>query len=172
MTYKQKYQLLLVGILAFTFIAYWLAFGKTWAAYSKTKTLQQQLSNADQAWKQIQTYQQQLKELEAEQNNQNFSQNTLFQKVTNFCHDKKLAIREMPESKVYKQQDIKILHNPIKVEGSYIPIVQLLYELEQKQKLGKVVSVEFNLGKNLQNRKKELVASIYLQNILNDSGKK
>ena len=64
-----------------------------------------------------------------------------------------------------EQQDLKILHNPIKVEGTFIPMVKLLYNLEQTQQLGRIVSVEFNLGKNYQSRQAELTANIQLQNI-------
>ena len=165
MNYKQKYQLLLGGIALFLIITYFLAFGKTWTAYQKTTQLQEQLSSAGQAWQEIESYQRQLKKLESEQNNQSFTQNYLFQKVTEFCQENKLSIQEMPESIVYKQQDMAILHNPMKVEGTFIPIVQLLYELEQKQQLGRIVSVEFNLGKNHQSRQPELTANIQLQNI-------
>jgi hypothetical protein len=171
MNYKQKYQGLLGGIVLFLVIAYYLAFGKTWTAYQTTNQLQQQLSNAGQAWQEIEGYQRQLKKLESEQNNQFFTQNYLFQKVTTFCQENKLAIQEMPESIVYEQQDVEILHNPIKVEGTFVPIVQLLYNLEQKQQLGRIVSVEFNLGKNYQSRQAELTANIHLQNIQNKAKK-
>lgn len=171
MNYKQKYQLLLGGIALFLVIAYSLAFDKTWTAYQTTNQLQQQLSSAGQAWQQIENYQEQLKQLESEQNNQFFTQNYLFQKVTSFCQENKLAIQEMPESIVYKQQDVKILHNPIKVEGTFVPMVRLLYNLEQKEQLGRVVSVEFNLGKNYQSRQSELTAHIQLQNIQNQEKK-
>jgi hypothetical protein len=167
MNYKQKYQLLLGGIALFTLIAYWLAFGKTWTAYSNTKVMQQQFASTGQIWQQIESYQQQLEDLDAGQNNQFFTQNYLFQKVTSFCQKNKLAIQEMPESIIYEQQDMEILHNPISVQGTYIPMVKLLYNLEQTNKLGRIVSVEFDLGKNYQSRKKELTANIYLQNIQN-----
>ena len=168
MDYKKKYQLLLAGIVCFCFLSYWLAFGKTWSAYKKTQQLQQQHSNAGQAWQQIEQYQRQLNQLEAQQSNQNFTQNRLFQQVTAFCQERQLAIQDMPESMVYNEQDMQILHNPIKVEGAFIPMVQLLHELEQTQRLGRIVSVDFNLAKNHRSRQTELTASIYLQNIQNN----
>lgn len=171
MNYKQKYQLLLGGIVLFLIVAYSLAFGKTWRAYQTSMELEQKLSSAGQAWQEIERYQKQLKQLESEQNNQSFTQNNLFQKVSSFCQENKLAIQEMPESVVYEQQDLEILHNPIKVEGTFIPMVQLLYNLEQKQQLGRIVSVEFNLGKNYQSRQPELTAHIQLQNIQNKAKK-
>lgn len=171
MNYKQKYQLLLGGIALFLIIAYSLAFGKTWTAYQTTTQLEQKLSSAEQAWQEIEGYQRQLKQLESEQNNQSFTQNNLFQKVSSFCQENKLAIQTMPESVVYEQQDVEILNNSIKVEGTFIPMVQLLYNLEQKQQLGRVVSVEFNLGKNYQSRQAELTANIHLQNVQNNAKK-
>lgn len=167
MDYQQKYKLLLGGIALFLIIAYWLAFSKTWTAYQESAHLEQQLSSAGQAWQDIESYQQQIQQLEAQQNNQSFTQNYFFQKVTSFCQEHQLAIQEMPESRVYEQQDVEILHNPLKVEGQFIPMVKLLYHLEQEEQLGRVVAVEFNLGKNYQSRKEELTAHIHLQNIQN-----
>lgn len=167
MDYQQKYKLLLGAIALFLVVAYWLAFSKTWQAYQTSAALEQQLSSAGQAWQDIESYQQQIQQLEAQQNNQSFTQNYFFQKVTSFCQEQQLAIQDMPESRVYEQQDVEILHNPLKVEGQFIPMVRLLYHLEQEEQLGRVVSVEFNLGKNYQSRKEELTAHIHLQNIQN-----
>lgn len=167
MNYQKKYKLLLGGMALFLLLAYWLAFSKTWTAYQKASTLEQQLSSAGQAWQDIESYQQQIKQLEAQQNNQSFTQNYFFQKVASFCQERQLAIQAMPESVIYEQQEVEILHNPIQVEGHFVPMVELLYHLEQEKQLGRVVSVEFNLGKNYQNRQEELTASIYLQNIQN-----
>ena len=85
--------------------------------------------------------------------------------MTNFCQEKQLSILQMPASTIYKEQGIEILHNPIKVKGDFVPIVELLYELEQQQQLGNIVSVEFETKRNVQNRQKELSATFYLQNI-------
>ena len=165
MDYKKKYQLFLGGVVVFLFLSYWLAFGKTWNAYRASQQLTQQQSSAGQAWQQIEQYEQQLAHLEKQQGNPSFSQNYLFQQVTTFCQEQGLSIQSMPESIVYKEQDMQILHNPITVEGAFIPMVKLLYELEQQQHLGQVVSVDFKLGKNYQSRQQELTAAIYLQNI-------
>ncbi|BDS14298.1 hypothetical protein [Aureispira anguillae] len=171
MNYKQKYQALLGGIVLFVVLAYFLAFGKTWTAYRTTTQLEQRLSNAAQAWKDIETYQHQLNQLSKEQNNQHFTPNNLFQKVTGFCQENKLGIKGMSEPTVYQQEDMVILQNAIRVEGTFIPMVELLYTLEQKEQLGRVVSAEFELTKNYQSRKKELIGTIYLQNIQHQSSK-
>lgn len=171
MDYKQKYQLLLGGIVVFALIAYVLAFGKTWTAYQATTSIEKQLSSAEHAWQQIGAYKQQLKQLEKAQGNESFTQNSLFQKVTSFCQEHQLAIQEMPESIVYQEEDMEILYNPIKVEGSFISMIKLLYNIEQEEKLGRVVGAEFKLTKNYQSRKKELTAHIHLQNIQNKTSK-
>lgn len=169
MDYKKKYQLFLGGLVLFLLLSYWLAFGKTWNAYHTSQQLAKQQSNAGQAWQQIEQFEQQLANLDAQQNGQSFSQNYLFQQVTTFCQENGLSIQSMPESIIYQEQDVQILHNPIKVEGAFIPMVELLYELEQHQHLGQVVSVDFAMGKNYQSRQQELTASIYLQNIKTNS---
>jgi hypothetical protein len=164
MSSKKKYQLLWLGISLFCLIAWWLAFSKTWSAYQQSKQIQNQLVEAGSAWQEIEYYEQQLNQIE-EQNNRPFTPSLLFNEVTNFCQEKQLSILQMPASTIYKEQGIEILHNPIKVKGDFVPIVELLYELEQQQQLGNIVSVEFETKRNVQNRQKELSATFYLQNI-------
>ena len=167
MDYKKRYQLLVGGAFLFLLLAYWLAFGKTWALYQEVSELEERQANAGQAWQEISSFEQQLEQLDAQQNNPSFTQNQLFQKVTAFCQEQQLAIQAMPESAIYEEQDVSILHNSIQVQGAFIPMVRLIYALERQQQLGRVVSVEFSTKKNLRTRNRELSASIALQNIQN-----
>lgn len=167
MNYKKRYQLLLGGAILFLVVAYWLAFSKTWRLRQEVVQLEQQRSNAGQLLQDIQHYEHQLTQLEAQQGNGAFTQNQLFQSVTTFCQEHQLAIQALPESRIYQEQDLHILHNEIQVQGAFIPMVQLIYALEQEQHLGRVVSVDFGSKRNPRSRQEELSASIYLQNIQN-----
>lgn len=165
MDYKKRYQLLLLGAGLFLVIAYWLAFGKTWRLRQEVVQLDQQRSSAGQAWQEIEHYEQQLAQLETKQGSGAFTQNQLFQTVTAFCQERQLAIQDLPESSIYKEQDLHILHNAIQVQGAFIPMVQLIYLLEQERRLGRVVSVDFETKRNPRSRQEELRATIHLQNI-------
>lgn len=167
MDYKKKYRLLLGGAFLFLLLAYALAFGKTWAAYRATARLEQQLSNAGRAWQEIESYERELRQLDTEPSGTPFSQNALFQRVADFCQEHRLAIQAMPESTVYREQDLQLLHNTIRVQGDFIAMVRLLYYLEQEQRLGRIVSVEFALERNYQRRAEELTAHLHLQNVQN-----
>ena len=165
MTEQQRYRLLLGGAFLFLLLAYGLAFGKTWDLYQETQQLDQQRSSAGRAWQEIEQYQQQLQQLEAQQGPGRFDPNDLFQSVTAFCQEHQLAIQSMPESAQYQEQDLVILHHTIQVQGAFVPMVQLLYALEQEQQLGRVVSVAFSAKRNNRTRTRELTATIALQNI-------
>lgn len=169
MDYQKKYRLLIGGAVLFLLLAYLLAFSKTWTAYQTANQLEQRLSNAGQAWQEIEEYQRRLDQLETQQSGSSFTPNQLFQHVAAFCQDHHLAIQAMPASTVYQQQDVEILHNPIHVQGAFIPMVKLLYDLERTQHLGRVVSVEFALERNYQSRLEELTAKIHLQNVQNNA---
>lgn len=164
MNNKKKYQLLWGGIALFSIIAWWLAFGKTWSIYTDNLVMKKQLAKADNAWQEIEYYEQQLKTIE-KQNSRPFTPALLFSEVTDFCQQHQLSIIKMPASTIYTEQEIEILQNPIEVQGHFVPMVELIYELEQKQQLGNVVSVVFDTKKNIRSRQKELTATIYLQNI-------
>ena len=168
MTSKKKYQLLCLGTILFFFIAWQLAFGKTWAAYQQTHQIQNKLVQAGNAWQEIEYYEQQLKKIN-KQSSRIFTPELLFSEVTNFCQKKKLAIIQMPLSTKYIEQGIEVLHNPIQVKGSFKATVELLHELEQKQQLGNIVSVEFKTKRNIKSRQLELITTLYLQNIKTQS---
>lgn len=169
MDYKKRYKLLLGGAALFLLVAYWLAFHKTWNLRQEVVQLAQQRSNAGQLLQEIGYYEQQLAQLEAQQGSSTFTQNQLFQSVTNFCQEHRLIIQALPESRIYPEQDLHILHNEIQVTGAFIPIVQLIYTLEQEEHLGRVVSVDFGSKRNPRSREEELIATIHLQNIQKQS---
>ena len=164
---KKKYHILLSGTFLFCLLAYWLAFGKTWNLYCSVQQLQQQKSSATGILQEINALQKQTEKMNKGQQNKGFTQNYFFQSMTAYCQEQKLAIHEMPQSKIYRQEDLEILQNHLLVEGNFVPMVRLINELEDKQQLGRVVSAEFMLTKNFQSRKNELTAALSIQNIQN-----
>lgn len=163
-TYKKKVVALLLGSLGFLIIAYWLTISKTVEAYTDNSSMQERLAQATTVEKDISHYQQLLSNLDKQQHNQ-FSQEALFEFSTNFCQEHKLVIKKMPQASIALQNDYKIMTNLIEVEGNFIAITQLLYALEQEEKLGHIVSCQYQLRKNRESRTQELIGAIYLQNI-------
>lgn len=163
-TYKKKVTALILGSLAFLILAYWLTISKTVIAYRTNNSMQERLAEASTVEKDISHYQQLLSNLDKQQQNQ-FSQETLFEFSTNFCQEHKLVIKKMPQANIAVQNDYNIMTNLIEVEGNFIAITQLIYALEQEEKLGHIVSCQYQLAQNRESRKQELVAAIYLQNI-------
>lgn len=99
-------------------------------------------------------------------------QELLLEKVSNYCNDNKLILKELPQTHIYKNRDYNIETNMVVVEGSFIKLLKLVYMLEQEFKLGKVISVKFESEKDLITKKIRLSASIYFQNIKNNINEK
>lgn len=85
--------------------------------------------------------------------------------VSTFCQKNNLILREFPKASYEEQKDITMESNVIVAEGSFINLLKLVYELENKNKVGKVASVSFN--SSMDNKRKQLVLNVtlYLQNI-------
>jgi hypothetical protein len=85
--------------------------------------------------------------------------------VSEFCHKKKLIVRELPKRRVSLENDFTIVTSELKIEGSFINLLQLLYELEYSQKLGRLSSVSWKSYVDTKTKRTILVMTIYLQNI-------
>ena len=85
--------------------------------------------------------------------------------VTNYCQMNQIVLREFPETTASEQEKLTVETNMFIVEGSFSSLVNLVYILEQKSKLGKVASTHYQLKKDLKSKDLVLTATIYLQNV-------
>ncbi len=85
--------------------------------------------------------------------------------LTNFGQNHSIVLREFPPTLVKQDNDLLVETNMFTVEGSYTKLLALVYELEQKKKIGKVSSVIYQTKKDNATKRLVLTATIYLQNI-------
>ena len=85
--------------------------------------------------------------------------------VSTFCQKNNLILKEFPKTSHEEQQDFTMETNVVVVEGNYKDLVRLVYELENINKAGKVISVSFNSSIDNKLKKVILSATLYLQNI-------
>ena len=165
-SYRQKNQWLLLGTVLLLLVAYWFSFRKTIQARQLNKNLTQQSQQIKSAGFTIQQLEQQLAKTKINQEIP-FNQTVLFEKVSQFCNDNQLEILTFDEPKTVLTDDYEVTTNYIEIEGDFKGITELVYELEQRLKLGRMASVHYELDFNRKTKSDFLVGKLYVQNIQN-----
>lgn len=169
LTYKKRVQYLLIGILVFSWLAYQMSFKKTLALKTEIGNLELQVEKVSNAPSEIQSLQLELNKIDARigsfmSQGMEF-QDVLLDKITGYCKENNLVLKEFPKAHQYRQQDYLVQTNAIVVEGGFIKLLQLVFELERQFEIGKVVSVKFITREDFRTRKLFLGATIYYQNV-------
>jgi hypothetical protein len=165
-TYKQKNQWLALGVVLLLLIAYWFSFRKTIHAYQANKDLTNKVEQIQNANYNIQQLEQQLSKTKI-QKEIPFNQTVLFEKTSQFCKSNQLDILTFEEPKIVTTDNYKVTTNYMEIKGSFKSITELIYELEQELKLGRIAAVQYELDYNRKTKKDFLVGKIHLQNIDN-----
>lgn len=169
LTYKKKNQLLVAVAIAVIYFVYSLAIQKTIVAHNEYTAAKSQMELAANAPKAVSQLEKQLHLIDLKIGDQNADQqNTvqaLLEVITNYCQKNHVILREFPETTAAKQGELLIETNFFVVEGTFASLINLVYVLEQKEKLGKIASVNYQLKKDLESKEMALTAAIYLQNI-------
>ena len=169
LTWRQKNIGLLAGTLLLALVAWSFALKKTVVLAGDCEEMEAKAALAKSAPEQIVDLKVELSGIdrvlgESYENNEEFQQ-LLLDKVSDYCQRKKLVLKEFPQPEARLENDYLVETNRVVVEGRFESLLELVYELEQKERLGKVAGVQFLSKKELRTRKLQLTAAIYLQNI-------
>lgn len=169
LTYKRKNQLLIVGALLVLYLMYSMAIKKTLLAYNDYMNTQSHISIAINAPLLAAQLENKIKEMNTQigsttADKQNAEQ-ALIELITNYCQNNSLVLREFPEMITTTEGDLTIETNRFVIGGNFKSLINMVYLLEQKKKLGKIASVRYLLKKNIKTKEMDLCANIYLQNI-------
>ena len=169
LTYKKKNQFLLIGTVLFLFIAYYLAFGKTILLYRQCSSMKQQLSTLSDAPNRYSALEKKLSELDqmlgGRQLSDTNTQQVLLNAITNYCQSSKTILREFPKAISKKENEYMVETNFFTVEGSFVKLLNLVYLLEQKERIGRLASVMFQAKQDVRTKVLSLNATIYVQNV-------
>jgi len=169
LTYKKKNLLLAVGMVLAVFIVYSFGIKKTVDAYTVYSDAKNKMELAANAPKMAFQLEKELIEMDKKIGSHNISeQNTseaLLGLITNYCQNNHAVLREFPKTTVAEEGDMLIETNQFMIGGNFSTLINLVYILEQKNKLGKVASVCYQLKKDFKTKEMQLTATVFLQNI-------
>ena len=85
--------------------------------------------------------------------------------ISDYCNENDLVLKDFPLPIIFNDKDYIIETNIFEIQGGFIKLLKLVYELEQKTIVGKVMSVNYEIKKNYKTKSYALTATIYLQNL-------
>jgi hypothetical protein len=161
--------MLLIGYVFFLFAVYELAISKSWDLYSQNNTLKEKIGSSKASYTNK-------KELDRKKQILDIRissffvdsvshQDHLLETVSTYCHQHQVLIKEIPPMVRYVEDDFQISTYKIVVEGDFIPLLKMVYLLEQKSKLGRISSSLFSLKYDPKRKKEILSMVLYIQNI-------
>ncbi len=167
MTYSTKMKLLPFAFLLGGILVYFLAISNTVELSIEVRQLNNQMARLSDAPLQIQILKQRLKEIEDRigTHSGNISQEVIFQKLSIYCKENKLTIREFPLPHELSTDDYSVETYLLEVDGTYTKLLKMVYYLEQETYLGKVSGLHFLLKKDKRSREEYLSLTIFLQTV-------
>lgn len=165
-SWQQHLIALFTGAILMLLIAFQLPVQRSWSIYNEYSVGRKQIVQAAAAPIEVTRYQQQLKQ-QGPIANHTYDRELLLEKVTEFCREKELLVTGFPEAQQIEENGQAIVTNQIEVQGAYKSMVELLYLLEQDQKLGVISSVRFYTVKKRENQNELcLRGAIVLRNLV------
>lgn len=169
MTYKKKKQFLLIGSVLFLLFAYNFVISRTVEMYQNNRKLVREVEEGMSAPEKKRHLQHKLDGFNNSLNKY-FSDSLKNREyilgiVSEFCSRNHLVLREYPELILSKEKDFEIETNVVVAEGDFLNLLKLVYELEQKVKVARPASVNFEKKFDHKRRKEVLSVTIYLQNL-------
>lgn len=169
LTYRQKTWLLIVSAIVVFWGGYSLAISKTFDLYSKIEIESQKLQKAKTANNDIVFAQNKLNQLKYKVGKTSPSfeifQKEVLNKVVPFAKQNKILVNEikLPHKSIENRYEIQTLQ--IECRGNFRSLTRLLNHI-QKENLGRVCSVDYELRKDHKLKKRFLYATFYIQNYL------
>ena len=98
------------------------------------------------------------------ENVENF-QHTLLAKISSYIEDKNIKLTSFPEPFNTPQKGYELETFVFKFESNYSDALELIYYLEEEERLGKMVSADFSVKVNFRNEQRDLETTVYIQSL-------
>lgn len=169
LTYKKKNLFLVLIALIVALMVYFLAIKKTMAVYAEfteNKSKMEKAANAPLLAAQLEKELMVMDSKIASQNNrQGNVDDAVLSLITTYCQNNHAVLLDFPETTYSEDGNLSIETRQFMIGGDFFTLINLVYLLEQKYNLGKLVAVNYQLKKDFKTKEMQLTATISLQNI-------
>lgn len=170
MNIKQKNSILVIAILLLFWAAYQFSFSNTielknqYLSLKKEQKLYTNVAQKLTQLKQQNVYYDSILKLKKIETESSF-QNNLLKTISAFTDTTNCTIVTFNKPHVFKTDNAQLNTFSFTINGNFSNITQLIYELEQHFKLGKIISVNFEKKKNYRRNTYFLECAILLQQV-------
>jgi hypothetical protein len=169
LTYKQKNQLLILASVFALLMIYWFLISPNLNRSSLNKKYRGEIAKAEKAPALIKSLREELGTMnsfmEAYVSDSAADEDRFVEVITNFCQKNNVTLKELPRVVETEEQKFTVQTKVVIAEGSYNDLLRLIYQLEKKEKVGRIVSTQFKSYTNNKTKKLTLSLTIYLQNL-------
>lgn len=159
----------MVAVPLFLFVSYQMAIKKTWELNQKCDLLETELKVLKEAPEDMSRLEIELKKLESwigqGQTNDQHLQTKVLKIVNDYCYKEGITVKEFSEPEIAIEENYSVETTAIVVNGPFVKILNLAYAFEQQFRLGKLVSLRFEVEKNQRSKVNELIGTLYVRNI-------
>jgi hypothetical protein len=168
-SFKTRFYFLIGGGVLVYILAYWIAISGTIKIRNELKDLNVKLEEVTSAPENIASLEHNI-EIANQKIGQNPSEITDFQKnmlnkISSYCMQNGLILKDFPKLHLIEGTEYQIIIGYAEIEGRFVPLLKLLYQLEMSRSVGRVVSVGFYSIEDRRLKKIRLSMKIYVQNI-------
>lgn len=169
LTYKIKFQMLIVFGFIFLFLIFNFGVRKTIEQYKEYNALKSKKDQASLLPERLAAIRSELEELDkvtnGYDNSNNIAQPGLLEIITGFGKEHDLVIRDFPQTVEKNIEGYTIEQNKVVMAGSFFNALELVFLLEQKNKMGQVVSLQCRMSVDKPSKKKFLETTFFIQKI-------
>jgi Tfp pilus assembly protein PilO len=145
---------------------WFFAVKKTMNQHDQLKVAEKQMQNLEKAPLQLATMERRLEQISqaiggsAEQ----LSSDEIFDKISEYVIEhKSLQIMSFPSNSSFENSNYDVHTYAIKIKGKFHLLLEMLNYFEGNKSIGKIVSVDYKVEKNLKTKKKFLIMVMYVQ---------
>lgn len=164
---KQKFFMLIGGLILTLFLAYKLSFKKAIIEYQRYTSLQQVEQQSWQVQKDLNRLQERSQLLDNQLGSSKawgFEEN-LLNTVGLFSEENELDVDLFSEPAVGTQNGYRVETILVKVRGDFKALLSLLHYMEKTFRSGRIASVSFEKEMDYKRNREELYLKLYVQNI-------
>jgi hypothetical protein len=169
LSFRNKNKYLLIAAVVFAFMIWSMTIKKTFALVAECKELKSRAELIANAPVEGQVLTKNLQKLDVllskGQRAEGNIQQILLSVISGYCQANNVLLREIPKTTITKEKDYLVETNIFVVEGGFRKLLELIYLLEQQNRIGKVASVNFMSRTDSRTGKNILALSIYIQNV-------
>lgn len=163
---KYKFFGLIAAAVLGLLLAWFMAWSNTFEVMAKCATEEAEIEKAQTADVRLIGLKREVAQLDAlfgTASKASSYQHELFDVISNYCTKKGLIIKSFPAPVVNSRSGFEVETSSITIEGNFKPMLDLVYLLETKEKVGKIASVDFQVREDFKRQQKVLEMTLFVQ---------